>query len=201
MNAALLYRPRRRWLFWIALACAAGIHVGAVVLAKGKCDNIIVQDFRPAGFEIQVVDDAPEQSPPRESETPPPPEQLSPDQETFPEENRTPTQVRPRKKMPVASAVSGTRTAFGSVKTLVMYAPRPVYPYEARRQRIIGSGIAILTVDPTDGNVTSVRMTQSCGNVILDHATRDTLHRWRFKRGSVLSVEVPITYTLAGASY
>jgi hypothetical protein len=38
MNAALLYRSRRRWVFWIALACAVGIHVEAVVLAKGKSD-------------------------------------------------------------------------------------------------------------------------------------------------------------------
>jgi TonB family protein len=82
-----------------------------------------------------------------------------------------------------------------------MYAPRPVYPYEARRQRMTGSGIALLSVDPAVGNVTSVRMTQSCGSVILDNATLDALRRWRFKRGSALSVEVPITYTLTGVSY
>jgi protein TonB len=200
MNAALLYRPRRRWLFWIALACAAAIHVGAVVLAKGKADKIVVQDFVPTGVEVQAVEADPEQSPPEESVTPPPP-QFSPDEETFPEENRTPTQIRPHKKIRVPSVVSGTRTAFGSVKTLVMYAPRPVYPYEARRQRITGSGIALLTVDPTGGSVTGVRMVQSCGNFILDNATLDTLRRWRFKPGSTLSVEVPITYTLAGVSY
>jgi TonB family protein len=201
MNAALLYRPRRRWLFWVAFACAAAIHVGAVVLAKGKSDKIVIQDFLPTGVAIQAVDADPEQLPPEESAMPFPPPEFSPDQETFPEKNRTPTQVRPHRKMHVASVVAGTRRAFGSVKTLVMYAPRPIYPYEARRQRIIGSGIALLAVDPTGGNVTSVRMTHSCGNAILDHATRDTLQRWRFKRGSVISVEVPITYTLAGAWY
>jgi TonB family protein len=199
MNAALLYRSRRRWLFWIALACAVGIHVGAVVLAKGKSDKVVVQDLRPPGGEVELTYDESEQSPTEKSVTPP--ERVPPDKETFPEDNQTPTPVRPHKKVRPVSVSRGTGTAFGSVKTLVTYAPRPVYPYEARRQRIIGSGIALLTVDPTRGNVTDVRMTQSCGNAILDHATLDTLRRWRFKPSSALSVEVPITYTLMGASY
>jgi TonB family protein len=201
MSAALLYRPRQRWLFWMALACAATIHVGAVVFARSKPDNVVVTDFRPPGVDVEVIDAAPEQVPPEESAPPQPPEQLSPDEETFPEENRTPTPVRPHKKTRVTSVLRGTRAAFGLVKALVMYAPRPVYPYEARRQRIIGSGIALLIVDPAVGNVTGVRMTRSCGNIILDNATLDALRRWRFKPGSALNVEVPITYTLTGASY
>ena len=147
---------------------------------------------------VQVI---PEQTPPEESIAPPPSEQPSPGEEAFPEENRTPPPVRPRGKIRVASFVGRTATPFGSVKALVIYAPRPVYPYEARSQRIRGSGIALLTVDPAVGNVTSFRMTQSCGNVILDIATLDALRRWRFKPGSALNVEVPITYTLTGASY
>ncbi len=199
MNATLLYRPRRRWLFWIALGCAAAIHIGAVVLAKGKSDNIVIQDFRPTGGEVDISYVEPDQSPPEQSATPS--EQVNPDEEMFPEENRTPAPVRPHKKTRAASALRGTRAEFGSMKTLVMYAPRPVYPYEARRQQIVGSGIALLSVDPTGGNVTGVRMTQGCGNIILDNATLDTLRRWRFKPGSAVSVEVPITYTLRGAAY
>jgi TonB family protein len=201
MNSALLYRPRRRNLFWIAFACAAAIHFGAVVLAKGKSDKISVQDFRPAGVDAEMVAAEPEQVPPEEFVTPPPPEQFPRQEETFAEENRTPTPVHPHRKMRTTSVLKGVRAAFGSVKALVTYAPRPVYPYEARRQRIVGSGIALLAVDPTIGNVTGVRMTQSCGNVILDNATLDALRRWRFKPGSALNVEVPITYTLTGASY
>jgi protein TonB len=82
-----------------------------------------------------------------------------------------------------------------------MYGPRPVYPYEARRQRMTGSGIALLTIDPAIGNVTNVRITRSCGSVILDNATLEAFRRWRFKPGTALSVEVPITYTLTGASH
>jgi TonB family protein len=87
------------------------------------------------------------------------------------------------------------------VQAMVTYAPRPVYPYEARRQRLTGSGVALLTVDQGSGSVTDVVMRQSCGSVILDNSTLDTLRRWRFKRASVGRVRVPITYTLMGASY
>ncbi len=146
MNAALLYRPRQRWLFWMALACAATIHVGVVVFARSKPDNVVVTDFRPPGVDVEVIDAAPEQVPPEESAPPQPPEQLSPDEETFPEENRTPTPVRPHKKTRVTSVLRGTRAAFGSVKALVMYAPRPVYPYEARRQQIVGSCLAAMAL-------------------------------------------------------
>jgi len=201
MNAALPYRPRRRWRFWIAFACAAAIHVGAIVLAKGKSEKIAVQDFRPPGVDVEVVTADPEPTPPEESVAPPPLEQLSPDEEAFPEENRAPLPVRPQKKTRVGPFMRGTVARLGAVKALVIYAPRPVYPYEARRQRITGSGIALLTLDPEVGSVTSVRMTQSCGNTILDSATLDAFRRWRFKLGSALSVEVPITYTLTGASY
>jgi TonB family protein len=200
MNAALPYRRRQAWTFWVAFACAAVIHVGAVVLAKSKSEKTTIQDFRPPEVDVEVLDNNPDHVPPEDSVTPPLP-QFSPDEETFVEENRTPLPIRPRKKTPVASFTRATVAPFGSVKALVMYAPRPVYPYEARRQKTTGSGIAVLTVDPAVGNVTSVRMTQSCGNVILDNATLDALRRWRFKPGSALRVEVPITYTLTGASY
>lgn len=200
MNAALLYRRRQTWTFWIAFACAAAIHVGAVVLAKSKSDKTSIEDFRPLGADIEVLATDREHVPPEESVVPPPP-QFPPDEETFSEENRMPQPVRPRRKTRIASVPRGAAASFGSVKALVMYGPRPVYPYEARRQRMTGSGIALLTIDPAIGNVTNVRITRSCGSVILDNATLEAFRRWRFKPGTALSVEVPITYTLTGASY
>ena len=177
MNAALLYRPRGRWTFWIAFACAAAIHVGAVGLANSRSEKTILQDVRP------------------------PLDQVHPDEDVFVEENRTQPLVRARKKTRAASLAKGTAAPFGSVKALVLYAPRPVYPYEARRQRTIGSGTALLTVDPISGEVSAVRMSQSSGSVILDSATIEAFRRWRFKPGTVARVQVPITYTLTGASY
>ncbi|PYJ05222.1 MAG: hypothetical protein DME95_04950 [Verrucomicrobia bacterium] len=200
MNTAL-YRPSRRWPVWAAFACATGIHIAAIVVAQGKSDKSAAQDFKPAGVDIEVVNKDPEETPPEDVSMPPPPERIPPDLEAFPEENRTPLPVRPRKKTRVASFVRGTATPLGGVRALVRYAPRPVYPYEARRQRITGSGLALLTVASADGNVVDVRMAQSCGSVILDNATLDAFRRWHFKPGTVERVQVPITYTLTGASY
>ena len=200
MNTAL-YRPSRRWPVWAAFACATGIHIAAIVVAQGKSDKSAAQDFKPAGVDIEVVNKDPEETPPEDVSMPPHPERIPPDLEAFPEENRTPLPVRPRKKTRVASFVRGTATPLGGVRALVRYAPRPVYPYEARRQRITGSGLALLTVASADGNVVDVRMAQSCGSVILDNATLDAFRRWHFKPGTVERVQVPITYTLTGASY
>jgi len=200
MNTAL-YRPSRRWPVWAAFACATGIHIAAILVAQGKSDKSAAQDFKPAGVDIEVVNKDPEETPPEDVSMPPPPERIPPDLEAFPEENRTPLPVRPRKKTRVASFVRGTATPLGGVRALVRYAPRPVYPYEARRQRITGSGLALLTVASADGNVVDVRMAQSCGSVILDNATLDAFRRWHFKPGTVERVQVPITYTLTGASY
>ena len=200
MNTAL-YRPSRRWPVWAAFACATGIHIAAIVVAQGKSDKSAAQDFKPAGVDIEVVNKDPDETPPEDVSMPPPPERIPPDLEAFPEENRTPLPVRPRKKTRVASFVRGTATPLGGVRALVTYAPRPVYPYEARRQRITGSGLALLTVASADGKVVDVRMAQSCGSVILDNATLDAFRRWHFKPGTVERVQVPITYTLTGASY
>ena len=201
MNTALVYRPGRRWLLWAAFACAAGIHLWAVVVAQGKSDKIAAQDFKPAGVDIDIVDKDREETPPEEVAMPPPPEQVPADLEIFPEENRMSPPVRPRKRTRVVSFVRGIAAPLGGVRALVTYAPRPVYPYEARRLRITGSGIALLTVDSVDGNVVDVRMVQSCGSSILDNATLDAFQRWRFKPGNVERVQVPITYTLTGPSY
>jgi len=201
MNPAFVYRQRGRSIFWIAFMGALAIHLGAVALAKTKSPTTKLEDFSPPG-DVELVDTAePEPALLEESAMPPPLEQIHPDQDSFQEKNLTPPPVRAHRKARPVSLVSGTTASLRSVKAMVAYAPRPVYPYEARRQRVTGSGIALLTVDQTSGAVTDVRMAQSCGNVILDNSTLDALRRWRFKPGSVARVQVPIMYTLMGVSY
>ena len=202
MNSALLYREHGRRLFWIAFVSALAIHIGAVALAKTKSLIAQVENFAPAtAVDIVDVFEA-EPAPPEESVTPPPLEQIQPDQESFPEENHTPPPIRAyRNARPPSLARGTTTTSLRSVKAMVAYAPRPVYPYEARRQRVTGSGVALLTIDQTSGTVTNVIMTQSCGNALLDKSTLDAFRRWRFKTGSATRLQVPITYTLMGASY
>jgi periplasmic protein TonB len=200
MNPAFVYRQHGRSIFWIAFMSALAIHLGAVALAKTKSPPATLEDFDPG--DVEVVDIAePEPALREESSTPPPLEQIHPDQDIFREENLTPPPVRAHRKARPGSPVRGTTASLRSVKAMVAYAPRPVYPYEARRQRVTGSGVAFLTIDQTLGTVTDVLMAQSCGNAILDSSTLDALRRWRFKPGSVARVQVPITYTLMGASY
>ncbi len=201
MNPAFVYRQHGRSIFWIAFMSALAIHLGAVALAKTKSPSIKLQDVSPLP-DVEVVDTAePEAALLEESAPPPPLEQIHPDQDRFQEENLTPPPIRAHRKARPPSLIGGTTASLRSVKAKVAYAPRPVYPYEARRQRVTGSGIALLTVDQTSGTVIDVRMAQSCGNVILDNSTLDALRRWRFEPGGVTQVEVPITYTLMGVSY
>ena len=202
MNPALVYRQHGRCFFWIAFIGALAIHLGAVALAKTKSPTTKLEDFSPPA-DVELVDTA-ETEPAllEESAVPSPLEHIRPDQDNFQEENVTPPLVRAHRNARPAALVRGTTTAsLRSVKAMVAYAPRPVYPYEARRQRVTGSGVALLTIDQTSGTVTNVIMTQSCGNALLDKSTLDAFRRWRFKTGSATRVQVPITYTLMGASY
>ena len=199
MNPALVYRQHGRCIFWIAFIGALAIHLGAVALAKTKSPPATLADFNPG--DVELVDTAePEPALLEESAMPPPLKQIPPDQDIFREENLTPPPIRAHRKART-SLVRGTTASLRSVKARVAYAPRPVYPYEARRQRVTGAGVALLTVDQTLGTVTDVLMAQSCGNAFLDKSTLDALRRWRFKPGSAARVEVPITYTLMGVSY
>jgi TonB family protein len=84
---------------------------------------------------------------------------------------------------------------------MALSAPRPEYPYEARRQKITGSGFAILAIDSVSGNVTGAMMEQSTGSSVLDNAAMTGLRRWRFKPGTVSRVRLPITFTMTGAAY
>ena len=88
-----------------------------------------------------------------------------------------------------------------SAKVFALSAPRPQYPYEARRQKITGDGIALMTIDPSTGNVVDVTMSKSTGNVFLDNAVVTGFRRWRFKPGTISSVTCPVTFTLTGADY
>lgn len=201
MNPALLYRQNGRCIFWIAFVSAVAIHLGAVALAKTKSPTTTLEHFTPAA-DVDITDASEPKPALEEPATPPPLEEIHPDQDSLPEENHKPSPVGAyRKTRPPSLARGPMTTSFRSVKAMVAYAPRPVYPYEARRQRVTGSGVALLTIDQISGTVTNVRMTQSCGNAILDNSTFDAFRRWRFQPGSVTRVQVPITYTLMGVSY
>ena len=86
----------------------------------------------------------------------------------------------------------------GSEKALAIYAPKPQYPLDARAQRIAGSGVAVLAVDPDTGVVKKAEMAASTGSSILDNAALDAFRRWKFAPGTVSKVNIPITFTMRG---
>jgi TonB family protein len=83
---------------------------------------------------------------------------------------------------------------------LVLSAPRPEYPYQAREKKLTGHGLILVRVS-AGGSVTSATMQQSSGFAILDHAAIAALKRWRFRPGQAFYYQQPITYTRTGASY
>jgi TonB family protein len=78
----------------------------------------------------------------------------------------------------------------------IYYAPRPDYPDLARSQRLEGSGLAEIHINP-DGSVRSVRMLRSTGHRILDEAAARGFARWRFRPHSLKLVRVPIQYRMS----
>jgi TonB family protein len=208
MTRALLYQSGPRWRIGAALGAAALIHFAAIALASIH-PRELEKEFPPGDESISMIELEPQSptadpTPPPDVVDPPPP---NPNVESLvPEERSTPPPIRhPTTTLapPLVKARNATIGSQGSTSARVsaLTAPRLEYPYEARRQRITGSGIAALTVDPVNGSVTSVVMDVSTGNPVLDNAAVTGFHRWRFKPGAVSRVRLPITYTLTGAQY
>jgi TonB family protein len=106
-----------------------------------------------------------------------------------------------RSPVPIRPSGQTRLAAVGNGKAFVLSAPRPDYPYEARSRHIIGSGVAVISVDPNSGLAVDATMEQSIGNPILDNSTVSAFRRWRFKPGTPARVRIPITFTLTGPQY
>ncbi len=204
MTRALPYYPGHKWRFAAALGAAGIIHLAAVSFANLHTTETVTPSD--TSFDLTVIDveqPAPISDPPDQSDplpTPPPADQ------SFIEEKLTPPPVRRQinKFIPIvrprSNATAGSLN-LSSARALAVAAPRPEYPYEARRQRITGDGIVIMKIDPVTGNVTGVMLSKSTGSPFLDNAALAGFRRWRFKPGTVSSVACPVTFTLAGAAY
>lgn len=212
MPGPLLFKPSPRWQLWAAFGGALAVHGIAVALAFHKEPPVV--DVPDAPIATVVGLDEP---PPADEPTPPPEDIPIPDappppdvQPEFHEETTPPPkQTKPTtaKVQPIkAPQAAGPPRPPGMVsasaaKASAISAPRPEYPYEARSRHITGSGVVIVTVDAASGSVTDASMGQSIGNPILDNAAMSAFKRWRFKPGTVAKVRIPITFTMAGASY
>ena len=196
-NKALTYRPGPRWHVAAAFTAALAIHLSAVALASLRHEALIA-DPGP-GFAIIDADPG-EPPPPSQAEVPPPipAPALSPQEFAETEQPRQPTLSR---VVPIRTIGQTPIGAVGNPKAFALFAPRPEYPYEARSRRLTGSGTAMLSVDSETGFVDDVSMEQRLGHPVLDNAAISAFKRWRFKKGTVRRVRIPITFTLTGAQY
>ena len=71
---------------------------------------------------------------------------------------------------------------------------KPTKSREAARRKLSGSGIFFMTVDVTTGVVTSVTVIQSTGHSELDQSAIEALKQWRFNRGAVSKVRLPVIF-------
>jgi TonB family protein len=204
MTQALRYRSRHKQRFGAALGVAAVIHVAAISLANIHRPEPATRSGVYDDPAIDLEPDTPILDPPTDLSdplpTPPPTEQL------FVDDRSTPPPVRRQtnKLTPIPRPNTNTHPGslpVSSAKAFAVNAPRPEYPYEARRQKITGDGVVVMTVDSVSGNVIRVSMSKTTGNPLLDNAAATGFKRWRFRPGTVSSVTCPVTFTLTGASY
>ena len=207
MAKAIFYKQRPRWHFLGSLAAAIAIECAAVAIASIQREEPIPEVIPTTNTPVDAVitELPPETTPPPEEEPPPPPP--PPDEPTEftiqePTPPPRPPQAPPPKPRPKVSQNKGTGYSgvanYSSARTNWRSAPRPTYPYEARRAKQTGSGRFLITFDDS-GNATDVTATQSTGSPILDQTSINTLMRWKCNPGAYHKVVVPITYTLQGA--
>ena len=202
MREALIYRSNSGSRTFVAFVCASGI-LGAAIGA-GRTEQNLPMISGSADAEVwheQAADalDAELEPEPEVLPTPAPPDDYFPDQDVPP--IRAIPQKRRIVARPATTAHSSQGLARSAGEILALYAPRPDYPYEARRQNAVGSGLASLTIDSATGVVTDARMERSTGKSILDASALKAFSRWRFRPGTATAIEIPITFRLSGVSY
>jgi TonB family protein len=203
MAQPLLYRPPPSWQFWAAFGGAILIEAASVVIAgiKHEAPAVDLSQIPTAVVEATLQPEDQPTPPPEDIpiQEPPPIPEVAPE---FHEEKPPPPKTnKPTGPVKAPQGVTGTMSITGA-KAIAIFAPKPEYPYEARSRHVVGSGVAVLSVDTASGNVTDASMGQSIGNPILDNSTVSTFRRWKFAPGKCApKVKVPITYTMTGASY
>jgi TonB family protein len=201
---ALMYQSNHHRRFAAALGAAVIIHVAAIGFATTKQQTPIASGPPGEPPVLEFLPFEPNADPQPEKSDPLP---TPPTINEFPAENAaTPPPVRrqsttftPLIKGPSKSGASSLNLS--AARVFAINAPRPEYPYEARRQKITGDGVVAMTVDPASGQVTEVFVVKSTGSPFLDNAALAGFRRWRFKPGTASSIRCPITFTLTGASF
>ncbi len=209
MTGAVLYQPSQKWRIGAAFGAAALFHFAAIVLVyTHQHDQANESSSGGDAFPpIEIIRGIPTDSQTAPPDVVDPLPSANPTDESIPDERPTPPPI-PRHTTTLAPPIVKMRTSVTSgwqslslARISALSTPRPEYPYEARRQKITGNGIVVMTIDFVSGRVTDVVMEESTGNLVLDNAAMTGFRRWRFKPGSVSKVRSPITFTMTGAQY
>lgn len=207
-----LYKPLPRRNVLLAFGTAAALHAAAVVIAGLEPEEppVVAPDLEQiAEVTFEDPDPAPPEPtpPPEEFEPPPPPPptletpEFVEEEATPPPKPRTPSNKPPPPiQRPRTPAQPSGSASLSAVKVKAISRPKPEYPYAARKSKLQGSGVCVLTVDAS-GTVSNATMAQSTGHPILDNATTAAFKRWRFQPGVPPRIKVPITYTMSGAQF
>ena len=82
-------------------------------------------------------------------------------------------------------------------KHLLLKAPRPEYPYEARARRKTGSGVYELKFYYETGHLREIHVVKGIEDLSLDVYAMATLKVWRAKPRSIHALLVPVTFTFS----
>ena len=86
---------------------------------------------------------------------------------------------------------------YAQAKSLVLFAPKPYFPSNARREYKTGGGVFLLNVNPETGLVASIKIEKTTGLWSFDVSCLKTLIKWRFKPHMVAKVHVPVRFVFA----
>jgi protein TonB len=195
----VLYRPAPKGPVAVAFALAAVIHVSALAFAPIR-EPVALSPSGAIPY-VDAFETEPDQPIPPESrplETPIPATVDQPNDFTDSPEPSSRIQLKTIKPFR-QTHFAPSRNPSGNAKLFALNAPRPAYPYEARRDHLTGSGMALLNVNSANGSVLNARIIQSTGSPILDNSALSAFRRWRFRAGSPPQVKVPFTFTMSGA--
>ncbi len=196
----LIYRPPPPWYFWTAFGAAIALHLTAVAIAQRHEPPPVELPPQPPTV-VEAVLAPPEATPPPEDipiPEPPPPPDIQPE---FVEERTPPPRPPQQAAQKFVPVKAPGPMSMSKAKALALYAPRPQYPYEARSRHVTGSGVIVCSVDSGSGNVGGCSVSKSTGSPILDNAATSAFQQWRFRPGTLSRVNIPITFTMTGASY
>ena len=196
----LIYRPPPPLYFWGAFGAAIAIHLTAVAIAQRHEAPPVELPPQPPTV-VEAVLAPPEATPPPEDipiPEPPPPPDIQPE---FVEERTPPPRPPQQTAQKFVPVKAPGPMSMSKAKALALYAPRPQYPYEARSRHVTGSGVIVCSVDSGSGNVGGCSVSKSTGSAILDSAATSAFQQWRFRPGTLSKVNIPITFTMTGASY